>query len=70
MTPADMIAALGGKHQVSALTGATPNAVTQWRRIGIPAKYWHVLVPHAEQAGIPGITFAALQATKPEPAAA
>lgn len=70
MTPAEIIAALGGKHEVSTLTGATPNAVTQWRRIGIPSKYWHVLVSHAEASGIPGITFAALQATKPEPAAA
>ena len=35
----------------------------------VPAKHWHVLVDHAARAGIAGITFASLQATKPEPAA-
>ena len=47
MTPADIITALGGKHEVARITGATPNAVTQWRRIGVPAKFWHVLVEHS-----------------------
>jgi hypothetical protein len=66
MAPAEIIAALGGKHEVARITGATPNAVTQWRRIGVPAKFWHVLVEHAAGAGVPGITFAVLQSSKPE----
>lgn len=67
-----IIEALGGKHSLAALTGATPNAITQWRRIGVPAKFWPVLVDHAAAHDIPGITFDALRASKPasEPAAA
>jgi DNA-binding transcriptional regulator YdaS (Cro superfamily) len=67
MSPAEIITALGGKHALAALTGASPNAVTQWRRIGVPAKYWDVLVDHAAAKGVAGITFPALRATKPAP---
>jgi hypothetical protein len=65
MTPADIITALGGKHEVARITGATPNAVTQWRRIGVPAKFWHVLVEHSAQSGVSGISFDVLRGTKP-----
>jgi hypothetical protein len=65
MSALDIIAAMGGKHDLAALTGAKPNAVTQWRRIGIPSRYWHVLVEEAARRGIEGITFDALAASKP-----
>ena len=60
-----IIVALGGKRVVAELTGSKPNAVTQWHRIGIPSKFWHVLVLRAEQSGVGGITFDTLQGTKP-----
>lgn len=62
-----IIVALGGKRAVAELTRSKPNAVTQWHRIGIPSKFWHVLVTHAEQSGVRGITFDTLQGTKPTP---
>lgn len=70
MDATDIINALGGKHAVSTLTGAKPNAVTQWRRIGVPAKFWPVLVERAAEAGIEGITFDALRVSKPQMSAA
>lgn len=61
----DIIAAFGGRQATALLTGAAPAAVTQWRRIGIPSRYWHVLVEEAQRRGIDGITFDALAASKP-----
>ena len=69
MTAADIIAAFGGRQAMADLTGALPDAVTQWRRIGIPARYWPELVEAAPGKGVGGITFAVLRATKPEKAA-
>ncbi len=65
MTAPEIIEAFGGTASVADLTGARPNAVTQWRRIGIPSKYWDVLVERAATTGIGGITFASLRASKP-----
>jgi len=65
MTGPEIIEAFGGRQAISTLTGADPDAVTQWRRNGIPAKYWHVLVERAHAASIPGITFDALRASRP-----
>lgn len=71
MTGPEIIEAFGGRRSMAALTGADPSAVTQWRRNGIPAKYWHVLVDHARRHRIAGITYDSLKATKPGcPAAA
>jgi len=70
MSAAAILEAFGGKHAVSGLTGASPNAVTQWRRIGIPSRYWHVMVEEAKAKRIKGITFEALKASKPMPAEA
>lgn len=55
---------LGGRREVARITGATPNAVAQWYRIGIPAKFWPAIQAVAAERGIPGVTFAALAATK------
>ena len=69
MTGAEIIEAFGGRQSMATLTGADPTAVTMWRRNGIPAKYWHVLVDHARQLRLPGVTFATLRDTKPQRAA-
>lgn len=65
MTAADIIAAFGGRREMAAITGADPSAVTQWRRIGVPARYWPELVEQGAARGIEGITFDVLRATKP-----
>lgn len=65
MTAPEIIHAFGGRQAIASLTGADPHAVTQWRRNGIPAKYWHVLVEHAGEHGLAGISFDVLRATKP-----
>ena len=59
----------GGRRAVAAITGATPNAVAQWYRIGIPAKFWPILVDTAKTRKIDGITFDALASTKTTEAA-
>ena len=58
-----------GRRDVASITGATPNAVAQWYRIGIPPKYWPVLVDVARDRGVQDVTFDALAATKPSEAA-
>lgn len=65
MTPTDIIAAFGGRQPMAQITKAKPTAVTQWRRIGIPAKYWPDLVALAPGRGVEGLTFDVLRATKP-----
>jgi len=67
MSASDIIKTLGGRQSVAAITGARATAVGMWRRIGIPAKYWPVLVDHAAAHGLADITFASLRATKPPP---
>ena len=60
----DVLTAFGGKDQVAALTGAKPRAVEQWVRIGVPYRYFGLLVKEAHQRGIPGITHATLHTAK------
>lgn len=43
MDATDIIEALGGRSHVAADLGIKPNAVTQWRQAGIPARYWPAL---------------------------
>lgn len=70
MTGPEIIAAFGGRQAIAALTGAEPANISMWRRNGVPAKFWPVLVEHAAAHDIPGITFDALRASKPQAAAA
>ena len=65
MTSHEILSAFGKRKTIADLTGATPAAVEQWKRIGIPAKYWHEFVQAAVERGIEGVTFDALKATKP-----
>jgi hypothetical protein len=64
MNASDIIEALGGRTEIAALTTAKPNAVTQWRKAGIPPFYWHVLVRAAEEKKVSGISFETLAATR------
>ena len=53
MTPVDIIAKIG-RRDLAEATGAKQNAITQWRKWGIPPKFWHkiVLLPDAREKGI------------------
>ena len=64
MTGTDVIKLFGGLGPVSQITGANRRAVEQWKRIGVPSKYWPELVSAADEKGIEGITFDVLRATK------
>lgn len=46
-TSRDIIESFGGRHLVATIIGSTPNAITQWYRIGVPAKYHLVLLEYA-----------------------
>lgn len=63
MNAHDIISKLGGVSAVSLITKTKPHAVQQWKRIGIPSKFWHTLV--AASAGMLG--FSDLAASKPNP---
>jgi hypothetical protein len=65
----EIIEALGGKDQVSRLTGAKPNAIRAWRRIGIPYKHWQPLLQQAQAVGA-AVDAKALAATRPPASAA
>lgn len=67
MDASSIIERLGGTRKVAEITGAKRNAVSQWLRIGIPAKYWPALVKSVSDDSL---TFEQLQATKPAPQSA
>jgi hypothetical protein len=64
MTGNDVIHAFGGLGALHELTGASRASCEQWKRNGVPPKYWHVLVAAATVRKIRGITFEALEATR------
>lgn len=64
MSTDDIINLFGGRAEISSITGAKYNAITQWKQAGVPSKFWHVLVREAEERKIEGITFDALAETK------
>ena len=65
-TTAQIIAALGGRDAVAELTGARPRTVEQWLRIGVPHKYFGLLVSQARTRGIRGLTHEVLYSAKEE----
>jgi hypothetical protein len=66
MTTDELFDAFGGREVVMAITGAARNAANNWRHDGIPFKHWPALILAAERRGIDGITFDALQGTRPQ----
>ena len=67
--PHEIVLALGGRNAVSALTGASKNAVSNWYVSGIPPKFHNRMARAANDLGIPGITLDLLEAThRPQPA--
>lgn len=53
-TPFEIIQRLGGRNEVAAILGiSNTNAVTQWYKVGFPAKYHIDLLTYAAMRGIP-----------------
>lgn len=60
-----IINAFGGPRVVAREFGAHLSAPSNWIKDGIPSRFWPAFVAKAAAAGIPGVTFDTLQATKP-----
>ena len=61
MRGSEIIDALGGTAKVAALTGSRPGAVRNWRRDGIPAKFWLRLLDVAREREVKCVTPEAIQ---------
>lgn len=56
MDASEIIRAFGGASKVAEITGSTRTAVCNWRRDGIPAKFWLKIIEAASAAGVDGVT--------------
>jgi len=65
MTTARLFRLFGGREIVMAVTGTTRQAANHWMHNGVPYKHWPAIREAAAEAGIPGITDAALASTRP-----
>lgn len=65
MTTDDLIQAFGGREAVALVTGAKPNAITQWRYTGVPHRHWPALIEAANERHVSGVDFSSLQSTRP-----
>ena len=59
-----IIERLGGTGKTAAVCGVTAAAVTLWKRSGIPPAHWLAIATYAQDAGIPGVTFDAIQSAR------
>lgn len=64
MTTDEIVRALGGREPVSARCDVSPQAVSNWRRDGIPFRHFVTLVALAAERGV-HLTFDHLAATRP-----
>jgi hypothetical protein len=65
MTTAELFRLFGGREVVMAVAGVSRQAANHWLRNGVPYRHWPALRAAAAEAGIPGITDAALASTRP-----
>lgn len=56
MNASQIIDALGGVPKVAELTLRSRSAVRNWRKHGIPAKFWMPLLDYARHKRIVGVT--------------
>lgn len=56
MNASQIIDAFGGIGPVADVTGASRSAVSNWRRDGIPARYWFALLDVARRKRMKGVT--------------
>lgn len=61
MTAAEIIDAFGGTRALADRLGLPRGAVANWRRLGIPARYWFSVLDHAEALHLRGVTRDAVQ---------
>jgi hypothetical protein len=66
MTTAKLFRLFGGREVVMSVSGVSRQAANHWLRNGVPYRHWPALRAAAEEAGIPGITDAALASTRPD----
>jgi hypothetical protein len=61
----DLMALFGGQDAVERLTGASHNAVNNWRSTGVPYRHWPALIREAHRCGLGlKVTFETLEATR------
>ena len=60
----EFLSRFGGRAAVAEITGVKPNAVTQWRKAGVPFRVWFDLIDAAEKRGIPGVNREFLRSTR------
>lgn len=65
MTTARLFRLFGGREVVMAIADVSRQAVNHWIHNGVPYRHWPALRAAAKEAGIPGITDAALASTRP-----
>lgn len=64
MTTDEIVRALGGREPVAERCGVSPQAVSNWRRDGVPFRHFVALVSMAAERGV-RLTFDHLAATRP-----
>lgn len=64
MDHAEIIDGLGGYRTVAAELGENPTTVQNWRRRGIPGRFWPAVERLAARLGVPGITVESLEAAR------
>ena len=67
----DLLALFGGREAVERITGASRNAISNWRYTGVPYRHWPALRREARRLGLRGIsdeTLALTRAVASEPA--
>ena len=65
MTTIGLFKAFGGREIVMDIAGVSRNTINHWVRTGVPYRHWPVIRAAAREAGIPGVTDAALASTRP-----
>ena len=70
MSTDDILDKFGGVAGTAALCNCKKNAVYNWRRAGIPAKFWHVLAHAAAEKKIDGLTIAVISQARSQQQAA
>lgn len=70
MLHADAIDALGGYRAVAVALGENPTTVQNWRRRGIPGRFWPAIERIAAERGVAAITVESLETARPREDAA
>jgi len=65
MTTLRLFKAFGGRETLMDICDVSRNAINHWLSYGVPYKHWPAIREAAAEAGIPGITDAALASTRP-----